>query len=636
MRVFWRILAVLGGVVVLLLISVAIAVRTVDVREFVGPIKERVKEATGRDLDVRGGIDLKLGLEPKLVLDDVTLGNAAWGKSAQMLSAKHVEAQIALLPLLRRRFEVIRFKLIEPTIALETDRNGRGNWEFPALPAAAEGSTPAPSGGTLGGFVVGDVAISDGEVTYRDGKTGEVTTIVVEQLSVHARDAQSPISGSFRGKVNDTSVALEGDFGPLDQLLRQRWPYPVAVQGEISGKQASVGTQVSVQGKALALDQLKVTSGSSALAGKVVVLTDGPRPKLTFKLDAQTLSLADFALAAQAAATKATASSKYVFSEAPVDLAALKDFDAEGESTIGTLVLPDGRHLDGVHVQLTLVNGKLDVPVLQATTFGGTVLGRLQLDASPAPDATLSLHLEAKNLELAPIAAAAGVQRPLQGGKTEVKLDLVAHGASPHQWASTATGNVVAVVGPATFGSGKVNAESSLDRLSGAINPFRETDPTTQLHCAVIRLPLKSGVANVDRSIAAETSKVGATASGTVDFRNETIDLSIKPQVRQGIAITVPQVAELVRFHGPFTGPSVGIDATATAATVARLGAAVYTGGLSILGETLIAEARADPGAPCQIALGRGGAATAPAKPASSPAPATEDLGKALGRLLGK
>lgn len=636
MRIFWRTLAVLGGVVVLLLISVAIAVRTVDVREFVGPIKERVKEATGRDLEVRGGIDLKLGLEPKLVLDDVTLGNAVWGKSAQMLSAKHVEAQIALLPLLRRHFEVIRFKLIEPTIALETDRNGRGNWEFPALPAAAEGSTPAPSGGTLGGFVVGDVAISDGEVTYRDGKTGEVTTIVVEQLSVHARDAQSPISGSFRGKVNDTSVALEGDFGPLDQLLRQRWPYPVAVQGEISGKQASVGTQVSVQGKALALDQLKVTSGSSALAGKVVVLTDGPRPKLTFKLDAQTLSLADFALAAQAAAAKATASSKYVFSESPADLAALRDFDAEGEVTIGTLVLLDGRHLDRVHAQLTLVNGKLDVPVLQATTFGGTVLGRLQLDASRAPDATLSLHLEAKNLELAPIAAAAGVQRSLQGGKTEIKLDLVAHGASPHQWASTANGNVVALVGPATIGAGKVNTESSLDRLSGAVNPFRDTDPTTQLHCAVIRLPLKNGVANVDRSIAAETSKLGATASGTIDFRNETIDLSIKPQIRQGIAITVPQVAELVRLHGPFTGPSVGIDATATAATVARLGAAVYTGGLSILGETLIAEARADPGAPCQIALGRGGAATAPVKPASSPAPATEDIGKALGRLLGK
>src|SRR6266545_4378695 len=580
MRIFWRTLAVFGGVVLLLLIAVAIAVHTVDVKEFIGPIQQRVKDATGRDLEVRGGIDLKLGLEPKLVLDDVTLGNAPWSKQPQMLTAKHVEAQIALLPLLRKRFEVIRFKLIEPTIVLETDSGGKGNWEFPALPAAAQGSTPAPSGGTLGGFAVGDIAISNGAVTYRDGKTGEITTILIEDLTVHARDAQSPVSGRFRGKVNDTAVALEGDFGPLDQLMRQRWPYPVTVQGEINGKKASVGTQVTVQGNVVGLDDLKIGSGSSAMTGKMAVVTGGP------------------------------------------------------------LSLPDSRHLEQVHVQLTLVNGKLDVPVMQATALGGTVLGRLQLDASRAPDAALSLHVDAKNLDLGALLAAAGVKRELHGGKTEVKADISARGASPRQWASSANGNVIAVVGPATVVNPKGSTDVPLDRLLEAVNPFRSVDPSTQLQCAVIRLPLKNGVASIDRSIAAETNKLGATASGTLDFRSETLDLSIKPQIRQGIPIAVPQVAELVRFHGPFTSPSVGIDATATAATVARLGAAVYTGGLSIIGESLIAQATADPSAPCQIALGRGAAANiAASKSATNANPtatAAEGVGKALGHLLGR
>ena len=71
-------------------------------------------------------------------------------------------------------------------------------------------------------------------------------------------------------------------------------------------------------------------------------------------------------------------------------------------------------------------------------------------------------------------------------------------------------------------------------------------------------------VAQIDRSIALETQKFGATASGTLDFRNETLDLSIKPQVREGIPIQVPQVAELVRFRGPFRSPAVGIDAGIT------------------------------------------------------------------------
>lgn len=641
MRIFWRSLAALGGVVVLLLIAVAIAVHTVDVKEFIGPIKQRVKEATGRDLEVRGGIELKLGLEPKLVLDDVTLGNASWGKEPQMLTAKHVEAQIALLPLLRKRFEVIRFKLIEPTIVLETDSGGKGNWEFPALPGAAQGNTPAPSGGSLGGFSVGDVAISDGAVTYRDGKSGDITNIVIQELTVHARDAQSPVSGRFRGKINDTTLALEGDFGPLDQLMRQRWPYPVTVQGEINGKKASVGTQVTVQDNVVGLDQLKIGSGSSTMTGKMAVVTGGARTKLTFKLDAPTYSSADFAFPAQVvAAAKTAAQSRYMFSDVPVDVAALKDFDAEGEITIGTLSLPDGRHLDQVHVQLTLLNGKLDVPVAQVSALGGTVLGRLQLDASRAPDAALSLHVEAKNLDLGALLAAAGVKRELHGGKTELKADVSAHGASPRQWASSASGNVIAVVGPATVVSPKGTTDVPLDRLLASVNPFRSVDPSTQLQCAVIRLPLKNGVASIDRSIAVETNKLGATASGTLDFRSETIDLSIKPQIRQGVTISVPQVAELVRFRGPFTSPSVGIDATATAATVARLGAAVYTGGLSILGESLIAQATADPGAPCQIALGRGtGTSVAAAKPATRTNPAaaaTEGVGKALGHLLGR
>src|SRR5437764_8330741 len=161
MRIFWRTLAVLGGVVLLLLIAIAIAVRTVDVRECLGPIQHRIKDATGRDLAVRGGIDLKLGLEPKLVLDDVTLANAPWSKDPQMVSAKRVEAQIALLPLLQRRFEIISFEMVEPTISLETDASGKGNWEFPSA-AAANTTDKAPSGATLGGFSVGEVAISDG------------------------------------------------------------------------------------------------------------------------------------------------------------------------------------------------------------------------------------------------------------------------------------------------------------------------------------------------------------------------------------------------------------------------------------------------------------------------------------------
>ena len=92
MRRFLIILAAAGGVVLLVLLGVTIAVWTVNPNEFVGPIQARVKAATGRDVAIGGGIDLKLGLVPRLVMNDVRVGNAPWGKSPDMLSAKTILA----------------------------------------------------------------------------------------------------------------------------------------------------------------------------------------------------------------------------------------------------------------------------------------------------------------------------------------------------------------------------------------------------------------------------------------------------------------------------------------------------------------------------------------------------------------
>ena len=58
-----------------------------------------------------------------------------------------------------------------------------------------------------------------------------------------------------------------------------------------------------------------------------------------------------------------------------------------------------------------------------------------------------------------------------------------------------------------------------------------------------------------------ETKKIGVSASGTLDFREEKLDFTLRRAIRQGIPIDIPQFAELVRSPGPFTHPAVKIDA---------------------------------------------------------------------------
>ena len=328
-----------------------------------------------------------------------------------------------------------------------------------------------------------------------------------------------------------------------------------------------------------------------------------------------------------------------MFSEDPIDLSGLKALDASGDLAVDALVLPDGRKLDHVHLQFSLQNGALDAPIVQAGIFGGKVSARVKLDASHDKDAALNAHVDANGLELPAILAEAGIKRDVHGGKTSLSADITARGASLHQWASTASGIATATVGQATFGKPADNSDPIFNKLAEAVNPFRKVDPSTDLQCAVIRLPLSSGIARVDRSIGIETNKIGATASGTLDFRNETLDLSIKPQLRKGITLNIDQFASLVHLRGSFSAPTVGVDAKASAETIATLGAAVATGGASLLGQVLLKGATADTGAPCEVALGhvsQAGAATPATSAGDKRAPANNDLGKALGKLFGR
>ena len=635
MRLFWRILAAIGGLLVVLIVAVAIAVRAIDVNDFIAPIQQRVKDATGRDLVIRGGIDFKLSLEPELWIDDVSLSNAEWGKSAQMLTAKRVEAQVKLLPLLQRRFEIVRFKLIDPVIALETDAGGKGNWEFSS---AGGGAATSPASG-FNAFTVGDLAVDHGTLSFRDGESGKTTTIAIDTLSLHARDAESPVSARFRGTIGDIAVAMEGDLGPLQALAQRRWPYPVSLKGEVNGQSASITTKMRVEDHTVNFDELQIGTDHGTVKGQLALTPGKPRSTLTVKLAATTFAWTDLPLARKLASAKgAVAHERFVFNDEALDFGALQSTDADGDVSIDTLLLPEGRRLENVRVQFALRNGKLDAPVLQASAFGGTARGRLSIDAAKAHDPALTLYLEAKALDLGALLAMFGVKREVRGGKTEVTLAISAHGESARQWTHGMNGTATVVVGPATLVHTKLDLESPLNRLADAVNPFHKVDPSTELECAVGRLPLKDGIAQIDRSIALETKKFAASVSGTLNFREETLDLAIKPQIRQGISIDVPQVASLVRFQGPFRSPAVRIDAVGSAAAAAKIGAAIYSGGLSIVGESLLSAAtRGGPG-PCRTALGQ--SATAPA-PAGHPSPSSssktpEPIGKALGRILGR
>lgn len=641
MRTGSKVLLAAGTLAVVVIAGVVVYVATLDANALVAPAAARIKAATGRDLTVGGGASIALSWSPRIVLRDVALSNAPWGTAKHIATAQRLELEVALRPLLAGRVELRELTLIAPAIALETDAKGRRNWDF--APAQAVPAPGADAGGGALALAIADLAVDDGTLTFRDGATGGVTTVAIERLAVSARDTGAPVRAQFRGRVDAVAVALAGTLGPLDALLQKRWPYPVDVQGEVAGQKASFAAKVAASGTRYTLDELKLGLGGSAVTGALAVETGGARAKLSLDLSGPAIALNALPVPAAAAAPPAAApppksGRAYVIPDVPVSFAPLRAIDAQGSLRLERLTLPDGRALERPRAKFSLDGGRLAVSDFAVGVLGGTLAGSAVVDATRPERPALSVDLTGKGMALGEILKAIGPPRDVRGGATDVHASLAMHGASPHAWAASASGQVRVVVGPATLGNTRLDLDSALDRLTQAVNPFRTSDPSTELTCAVARLQLKDGVARVDRSIAAETRKLGVSVSGTLDFRDETLDFTFQPKVRKGIAIDLANVAELVRVSGPFAHPAVSVDPMGSAKAIASIGAAVGTGGLSVVAQSLFSWADGKGPGPCQIALGAAAPSTTPASPAASDQvkPLVDDVGRAVGKLFGR
>jgi uncharacterized protein involved in outer membrane biogenesis len=622
---------------VLVVVGAIVAIKSIDPNTLIAPVQARVKAATGRDLAVRGGAHIALSFHPRVVLTDVVLSNAPWASAQDLARIERLELAAALMPLLSRRFELEEIVLVKPVVALETDGKGQKNWQPPNVPSGAP--SPTGSGGGLAAAVaIGKVTINEGIFTYQDGPKAVPSRLVVNTLTVRPREFRSLVDVEFRGEVGATPVSIEGTVGAFETLLARTEPYPIDLKGQIAAQEFTIATRIKMEPSRYTLQDLKLALGPNAVEGTFAADTSGARPKLVFDLSAKTLAMRALPVPAMPAQPPPAKSARvYMIPDTPVSFAPLRWVDADGKLAVGVLTLASKESLRDVQLAFTIADGRLDVPRFSVGAFGGKLSGRTTVDASRPDAASLNVHVDGSNLLLGELLTAAGHPREVRGGSTQLAVDLAMRGNSPHEWASSATGNVRIVSGKATLVNSKIDPTAVFDRLNEAINPFRTRDPSTELVCAVVRFPVANGIARVDRSIAMETDKLGVSATGTLDFRNETLDFQFNPKVRKGISIDLATFADLVRLTGPFASPHIAIDPAGSAKVIASVGAAIGTSGLSAVAQGLLSWADGGGPGPCKIALEGAAARDSATAPSTQPqVPIANEVGKALGKLFGR
>jgi len=654
-RVWVRVLAGIALAVVVAFAGAFVALSLADWNKHVATLAAKVRQETDRDLRVAGGIDVGL-LPLRVIAKDASFGNAAWGSRAEMVKAERAEVRVALLPLLTGRF-TLRVDLVGLDVLLERNATGEANWELARRPHA--GSGPRPDGSTQKmGFDW--LRIAGATLAYRDGRTGKTRRLAVDQglvrpkglsgreitlkavldgvpIEIVALTDQPPIEVLARGetlgvkleaKIANARVTADGRIGfpasgaaadlklsadvsdmqPLAKATGLKLPIlpPVKLVGRLSATK-----------KVYQVDELELALGKSSAAGRLTADLAGARPKLTGELAAPRIDLTELRgrRGAQAAGGTESPGSGRVFSKEPLPLAALNAMDADVGVRIDRLVVIPEVLLEEVQGRIALDRGRLALRPATMRIGGGEAKLAGTLDASNGKSAVLDATLSGSGIELGKMMAALGRGGDLTGGRAELAATLRSSGGSMAALAGGLDGHARVVVRSARVKGG------TLDRLGGdvfvtladAVNPSRRTDPYTEVRCAVINVPVRDGVVVVDRTVAVETPKVGVSMAGTVNLGTERLDLSVRPQAKEGLGVGVGSLAQLVKIEGTLRQPSVGVDVKGAAGAAAQVGIGVLTGGLSLLAKGLYDKATMD--APCETALRSGAAPSGAAKP---------------------
>lgn len=272
-----KLLAVLA---VALAVGLVAATKSMDFPRMKALLAEEVRAATGRQLTIAGPLELRLGVIPKIIATNVSLANVPGGSRPEMVKIERVEAEVALLPLLKREIRVLRLVASAPDVVLENGRDGRPNWLF--TPAETAPAAAVKSGVPATRFTLREVRVKNARLSWRDGAGPRVFNLHKLVLQPEANTA-GRLAVQVVGDLERRMLDLGGRVAMPASADK---PWTVQVQGAFDGLQAKVEGAVAEPLTGRGIDLAVVMQGDEL--GKVVRLAatgaDAPHALGPFKL----------------------------------------------------------------------------------------------------------------------------------------------------------------------------------------------------------------------------------------------------------------------------------------------------------------------------------------------------------------
>lgn len=367
-------------------------------------------------------------------------------------------------------------------------------------------------------------------------------------------------------------------------LVQQPWQEAgaLSLEGELSsdGQRYTIDSTASL-GKQDIAAQLELKPGSAAEPGNI-----------SGEISIKNLSLAFMNAApnsTQSSPPENKSSRKKLLSDEPIAVDALKTLN--GDLQLELINVDTGyAYIEQAKLKPQLSNGVLTLDNSRIRARGAEAQLALKLDTSGATPALHSqLKVNGDNYGLLGLEKAAGIR----GGKGDIHITLAGRGASPAALAASLDGQIDVKITDIKAKANALNLIGSdvLTETFNKLNPFREKRETTDIQCLAVHFKGKQGRFASNDGIALETETSKIIGTGHVDLAKEELLFGISPIARKGVGINVGAAAGLVRLGGSFSKPRVQADPGGMFTSGLSTGAAIYTGGLSLVAQGLMKRA---------------------------------------------
>jgi AsmA protein len=496
-------------------------------------VEAQIRAVTGLDLVVKGSIDVSVFPGSYVSFHDVGLRGG--GTVEPALAVDVLTANLRLLPLLMRRFEIADVMMLRPHIHVLRDAKGESNWT-PFIETIARTMKP----GADNQVSFSEIRIQDGVLNYEDAAnrvsetlgdidlslawpsisrsfaaTGQfdwrgervdgsisisdfVAALSGERSGVKARLASAPLKLAFDGAAaNRTSAMMEGTLTIDSPSLRNALRWTGQAQPAAGGfGRFALKARANVVGASIALTNVNVELDGNFAEGVMTYANNG-RQTLQATLAADALDFTPYISTFRLLASGARDWNRQMF-----DLNSLSTTDLDmrlsaARVTVGSTKL--GRTAFGANLR----GGALALSVGEAQMYGGIAKGSFGIARSDTV-ADVKAQFQFTDVDLQSCASELfGITK--LSGRGNLNVSVVTSGASPFGLAQSLDGT------------------ATLNGHDGAISGFN----VEQLLKRLERRPLSGG---------------GNFRSGSTPYDS----LTVAVKFAEGIA-----TAEDVRLEGP-------------------------------------------------------------------------------------